>query len=288
VVWQSCCQYRYRWPRAVPIVTSGPQHRTLLVKDGRRCENSGLTPVGATLRSDVPRSMRAWARLLVDETIQRPWEALADAVRTGELAFPRIFGTDAWTYRAQHPELSALFDQAMQSMTQGVNAGLITHYPFGDFRWIIDVGGGNGTLLITILEQNPAMSGTVFELPQVAVQARARVGAAGLASRCDVIEGNALVKVPHGADAYLLKSLVHGRDDDQTVTILRNCRSAMPAHGKLILIERHLPERIDPENEHWENFLQDISMMLLAGGRENAQRPNTGTCSSRRVCASTA
>jgi O-methyltransferase domain len=126
--------------------------------------------------------------------------------------------------------------------------------------------------LITILEQNPAMRGTVFELPQVAVQARARVGVAGLASRCDVIEGNALVEVPHGADAYLLKSLVHGRDDDQTVTILRNCRSAMPAHGKLILIERRLPERIDPQNERdRENCLQDISMMLLAGGRERAE-----------------
>src|SRR6185437_12164058 len=99
-----------------------------------------------------------------------------------------------------HPAYSALFDEAMQSMTQGVNSGLVAQYPFGSLPWLIDIGGGNGALLIAILEQNPGMRGTVFELPHVAGGAREQIKAAGLSARCDVIEGNALTDVPPGAD----------------------------------------------------------------------------------------
>ena len=207
-----------------------------------------LTSLGRTLRSDVPGSMRAWARLRAHETVEQPWRVLSDVVRTGEAAFPRIFRMDEWTYRAQ--EFSALFDQAMQSMTQGVNSGLIAHYPCGALPWLIDVGGGNGVLLIAILEQNAEIRGTVFELPHVAGHAREQIAAAGLSARSDVIEENALTGVPPGADGYLLKSVLHGRGDDEAVTVLGNCRSAMPAHGRVIVIERLLPDCIDSENEH--------------------------------------
>ena len=153
-----------------------------------------------------------------------------------------------------------------------MNSGLIAHYPFGTLPWLIDVGGGNGTLLIAILEQNPNMRGTVFELPHVAGHAREGIAAAGLSARCDVIEGNALTGVPSAADGYMLKSVLHGRDDDQAVTILRNCRSAMPSHAKVIVIERILPERIEPENERDRgNFILDLNMMLHSDGRERTQ-----------------
>jgi len=157
-------------------------------------------------------------------------------------------------------------------MTQGVNSSLIAHYPFGTMPWLIDVGGGNGALLIAILQQSTAMRGTVFELPHIVGHAREQVAAAGLSGRCDVIEGNAPVSVPSGAAGYLLKSVLHGRPDDQAATVLRNCRSAMPSHGKVIVIERILPERIDPANE-WDrgNFIQDVGMMLTLGGKERTE-----------------
>jgi O-methyltransferase domain len=232
-----------------------------------------LTRLGATLRSDQPGSMRARARLGLREAIDRPWQTLTHAVSTGENAFHRIFGTDVWTYRSTHPDFSSLFNDAMQSLTQGVNAAIGTEYPFGEFGWIVDIGGGNGSLLLPILERHSAMRGTIVELPHVAAQARERIAAAGLAARCDAVDGYALTtEVPAGADAYVLKLVIHGKTDDEAVAILRNCRAAMPAHARLLIIERMLPEQIDPNDLRTQaSFLSDISMMLIPGGRERTE-----------------
>lgn len=201
------------------------------------------------------------------------------AVRSGELAFHYVFDTDQWTYLSRHPESSTVFDEAQRDMTQGVNAAVISCYPYGDFKSIVDVGGGVGSLLLPILEQNAGMRGIILDLPHVARQAQEHIAAAGLSSRCEAVAGDALVAVPRGADAYILKSLLHGHDDDNSVGILRSCRSAMPPHGKLIVIERILPERIDAGDEKalgW--FLSDLSMMLLPGARERT------TCLPGRIC----
>ncbi len=232
-----------------------------------------ITPLGATLRTDQPGSMRGWALAILSEIDERPWQALTHAVRTGDYAFHHAFGTDAWTYRSSHPNISRLFDEAMQSMTQGVNAAISTQYPFGECGWIVDVGGGNGALLLAILEANPKVRGTIFELPHVATHARERIAASGASARCNVTEGDALAGVPSGADAYVLKGVIHGRGDDEAIVILGNCRSAMPSHARLLLIERLLPERVDPDDERARaNILMDINMMLLSpNGRERSE-----------------
>lgn len=226
-----------------------------------------LTPLGATLRSDEPGSMRAWARFILGEELERTWRALPDTIRTGDIAFRRLFGTDIWNYRSTHPDFATLCNDAMQSVTQGVYAEIGAHYPFGNFGWIVDVGGGNGALLLSIFEHHPEMRGTIFEFPDVAAQARERIAAAGLAARCDAVGGDASITVPAGADGYVMKSVLHGRTDDEAEAILRNCHHAMPAHAKLLIIERLLPERIDPEDAAArENLLSDINMMLNGGG----------------------
>jgi len=232
-----------------------------------------LTPLGATLQSDRPGSMRGWARLILSEIDEFPWRALTDAVRTGDYAFERAFGTDAWTYRATHPEASKLFDEAMQSLTQSANAAVVTSYPFESFQWIVDIGGGNGALLLSILERHPAARGTVFELAHVIEHARERIAAAKVTDRCDAVEGDAMTTVLPRADAYLLKGVIHGRDDAEAVGIYRNCRSAMPAHAKLLIMERVLPERVDPDDPRSRaNVLVDINMMLMSpGGRERTE-----------------
>jgi hypothetical protein len=232
-----------------------------------------LTPLGITLQSDRPGSMRGFARLILSEIDERPWQGLADAVRAGDYAFHRAFGIDAWTYRSNNPKASKLFDEGMQSLTQGANAAIVTNYPFESFRWIIDVGGGNGALLLSILERHAGARGTVFELPHVAEHARERIAVANLASRCEAVEGDALTSVVAGADAYILKGVIHGRDDAEAVGIYRNCCDAMPVHAKLLVIERVLPERIDPDDtRNLANVLMDINMMLMSpGGRERTE-----------------
>jgi DNA-binding HxlR family transcriptional regulator len=231
-----------------------------------------LTPLGATLQTNVPGSMRAWARHNQSPDFSRSWQALLHAVRTGENAFQHVHGTNVWTYLSMHPNTSKLFDEAMQSITQGVYAAVSQHYPLDEFGWIIDVGGGNGSLLIPILERHLAMRGTVFDLPHVADSARKRIAAAGLAARCDAVGGDAFVMVPPGADAYMLKSVIHDWDDAAAVRILQNCRAAMSPHARMLLIERLLPERIDPDDALTRaNFLNDMNMFVNPGGRERTE-----------------
>jgi hypothetical protein len=161
----------------------------------------------------------------------------------------------------------------MQSLTQSANAAVATHYPFQGLGWIVDIGGGNGALLLSILARHPEMRGTVFELPNVVGHAREMIAEAGLTSRCDATGGDALTSVPPGADAYILKGVIHGRDDAEAVSIYRNCRAAMPERGKLLLMERLLPEQVNPDDPRDRtNVLVDINMMLMSpGGRERTE-----------------
>jgi DNA-binding HxlR family transcriptional regulator len=114
-----------------------------------------LTPLGTTLRTHEPGSMRAWARFILGDEMGRTWRALLYAIRTGDMAFQHLFHTDIWSYRSTHPDFATLCNDAVQSVTQGVNAQIGAHYPFGNFGWIVDVGGGNGALLLSILEHHP-------------------------------------------------------------------------------------------------------------------------------------
>jgi hypothetical protein len=231
-----------------------------------------LTSLGATLRSNVPGSMRAWVLLAFSDDQGTAWEALTHAVRTGELAFRHIFGTDMWTRLAERPEAGRLFDEAMQSITQGASGLLITNYPFEKFGWIVDVGGGNGSLLMPVLERHPTMRATIFDLPHVADAARSQIAAAGLSGRCQAVGGDAFVAVPAGADAYVLKGVIHDWEDKEAVAILRTCRAAMSNASKLILIERILPEQIDANDALTRaKFIHDINMMVNPGGRERTE-----------------
>jgi orsellinic acid C2-O-methyltransferase len=230
-----------------------------------------LTPLGEVLRTNAPNSMRGTVLFLSDAQVEQPWTAIAHSVRTGEVAFRHIFGTDQFSYLSTHRESAVIFDGAMREITRGVNVALLKSYPFDTFKWIMDVGGGTGSLLIPILEANPNMRGSVFELPQVARQARERVAASSVASRCDVLDGDATQSVPSGADAYVFKSVLHMHGDDNAVKILRNCRSAMASGGKVILIERLLPDQVKAGNEV-ANLMLDMTMMALNGGRERTEQ----------------
>ena len=131
-----------------------------------------LTPLGEALRTDAPASMRAAVLFLSDEMVERPWQALSPSVRTGQVAFRQVFGIDQFSYLSQHPDSADVFDKAMREMTRGNNASLFAAYSFGDFKSVVDVGGGTASLPIPVPEQNPTMHCTIFELPHVARQAR--------------------------------------------------------------------------------------------------------------------
>jgi SAM-dependent methyltransferase len=223
-----------------------------------------LTPLGATLQSAGPGSLRAWVSVQLGAEHYQAWGEALHSVHTGEIAFEHVFGMGVWPYRAQHREHATLFDEAMANLTGLYQAAVVSSYVFAQFDTIVDVGGGDGGLLIAILTANPRVQGVLFDLPHVAAKAERRIAAAGLAGRCRVVAGDAFAAVPEGGDAYLLSRVIHDWDDARAIALLQSCHRAMGAAGRLLLIEGIVPAGNAPDLSK----LFDLNMLVLAGGRE--------------------
>ena len=228
----------------------------------------GLTPLGSCLRSDVPDSVRGWAVLMGEPYHRQTWTAILHSVRTGEPAFDHLFGTGAFEFFAQHPEIGAVFQDAMTATARGLNQALLDAYDFASFGTLVDVGGGRGTLLAMILGAYPALRGVVFDLPHVVAAADAELTAMGVADRCAAVGGDFFATVPEGGDAYLLKNVIHDWGDAEAVTILRHCRAVTPQDGRLLLYEAVLP----PSDAPSLGKLIDVEMLLMThSGRERTE-----------------
>jgi hypothetical protein len=230
-----------------------------------------LTPSGSMLRSDHPESMRSWA--LFTGGFQWPvWGHIVDSIRTGESARKILTGKKDFEHLESDPSLAALFNQTMVEITRLISKVVIQAYDFAQFRHIVDVGGGYGGLLAAILQENPGIHGVLLDLPHAREIAQQRINQLGLSDRCEFIEGNFFESVPSQMDAYLLKSIIHDWDDEHSELILKNCRNAMPAYGKLLLIDRILPDRLEVSAEHQVMVRSDLSMLIGPGGRERTER----------------
>lgn len=223
-----------------------------------------LTPLGACLQTDVPGSVGAWATFIGREYHWTSWGHLLGSIRTGEPAFPQLYGTTAWEYRTNHPEENDIFDAAMTSLSAGVVDAVVRSYDFSSIGVLIDVGGGVGSLLITILLANPGLRGILFDQPHVAASAEARLQHAGLADRCKIVGGSFFESIPTGADAYLLKSIVHDWDDAAVIAILHRCREAIVDNGKLLVVEPVIRAGNEPDPAKFS----DLNMLVMLGGRE--------------------
>ncbi len=232
-----------------------------------------VTELGATLRTDVPGSLNAWALLMLGDPNQEAWSDVLHTVRTGESAFTHRHGMDLWQYHAAHPEYATLFATAMASFTTTYVENVLRSYPFATFRTIVDVGGGDGSLLLRILGENAETRGTVFDLPQIAARAKQRIDDAQLSGRCVAIGGDALVDVPAGGDAYILSRVLHDWDDERAVTILASCRRALGPDGRVLVIERAMPDQPGEIASRRGPVLSDITltdlnMLVMTSGRE--------------------
>jgi hypothetical protein len=136
---------------------------------------------------------------------------------------------------------------------------------------VVDVGGGNGALLIGILHAYPHLHGVAFDQPQAAERAQKEIAASGLADRCEAVGGDFFQAVPHGADVYLLKHVIHDWDDGRAVTILKNCHRAMGEHGKLLIVEGVYPARIDHSLASRGAAANDVNMLVNTGGRQRSE-----------------
>lgn len=238
-------------------------------------ERFGLTAVGEYLRADHPDSVQSRV-LLNGEVHGALWADMLATVRTGESASERVFKMPFYDYLTRNAVAGELFDRAMTS------AGWMRYrfrpaieaYDFGQFETIVDVGGGNGTLLVELLKRYPRPIGTVFDVPRLAEAAQRTIDAAGLSKRCKFVGGNAFESVPAGGDAYLLSNFVISWGDDESLIPLRNCRKAMAARGKLLLVEWIMPTGEAPKDtfRFWDSVTMDLIMLAAFGSRSGHVR----------------
>jgi SAM-dependent methyltransferase len=221
----------------------------------------GLTPMGACLQTGVPDSLRASA-ISTGEGNYRAFAEVLYSVRTGKSAFEQVFGMGVYDYRAHHPEASARFNEAMTERTRQAAPAVMAAYDFSACTRVVDVGGGQGDLLIALLQAYPHLQGVLVELPHVAAAAQPRLEAAGLARRCEVVAGSFFDAMPSGGDVYILKSVIDSFEDDRIVRLLQHCHRAMAPQGKLLVVG----QVIRPGNDPAISKLMDLALMVLAGG----------------------
>jgi len=226
-----------------------------------------LTPLSETLRSDLSGSLRAFAMTELGEEHYPAWGELMQSVRTGEIAFDHAFGMDVWKFFAGHPDNAKIFNDAMSGITAQANEAILSQYDFPGIEKLVDVGGGHGGLITSILQRDAGMRGILFDSPQVIEGAESRIEASGVSDRCQLISGNFFESVPSGGDAIILKWIIHDWNDEHCVTILKNCHRALPENGKLILVEAVVPAGSEP---HFSKFI-DLNMLVMTGGRERTE-----------------
>jgi hypothetical protein len=199
------------------------------------------------------------------------WSDFLECVRTGPAAVERAFGKTIFERNAETPEESALFSEAMASYSAALSAPLITAYDFGSVRRLADIGGGTGRLIADILANHPGMRGILFDLPNVVAGAPALLQTSGVEARCDVVGGSFFDGVPSGADAYLLRAILHDWDDERSIAILKSVRKATPEEAVLLIVERVLPERAEM-GKAVDSYLLDLEMLVnTPGGRERSE-----------------
>ncbi|MGW5313283.1 methyltransferase [Nocardia thailandica] len=233
----------------------------------RRDGTYALTRVGSALRADSPVSLRDLSRFFGSAFHRNHWSHLTDAVRTGRSVGPVLDGKEFFAYAAEHRDIGDLFDNAMTSATNLSVEPLLASYDFGRHASIVDVGGGRGSFLLQVLRRHPGSTGVLFDLPDVVAAAPDEIAAAGLESRCTTEAGSFFDTVPGGADAYLLKHIVHDWSDAEAEQILRTVRAGMPAGATLLLIELVLPDHRRP---HAGQFI-DLEMLVNATGHERTE-----------------
>lgn len=231
-----------------------------------------LSPIGEALRSDVAGSMHAMVSLFAGEAIQADWAELEYCVRTGQPAFKRRDPTaDAFTAMQRDPQREAIFDRAMATFAPQTAAAIAAAYDFGQLESLVDVGGGNGALLAGILRAFPTLRGVLFDQPKVIERARAAAPLADVRDRMRCIGGSFFEAVPADHSAYLLKHVIHDWNDADATKILRACRTAMPAHARLLIVEGLYPAQIAASPDVQAATATDVNMLVCTGGRQRSE-----------------
>lgn len=232
----------------------------------------GLTPLAEGLRTDLPDTLHARA---IQAGQPHMWDAYArldHSIMTGESAFQNAHGMGAWAYRERHPAAGETFDNAMRESAGEVAGSVVAALDVRGAGTVVDVGGGNGALLVAILVAHPHLRGILFDQAQVVSRASELIASARVGSRCSIVPGDFFDSVPAGGDIYILKGIIHDWDDTRAAKILRNCRRVVGSGGRLLLIEQVLAP--DGAANPFTAFM-DLHMLVIHGARERTREQFT-------------
>lgn len=251
-------QALYRLMRAtacVGVLSEGP--------DGKFSE----TPLSAVLRKNAHPSLRNLAIMGGREWHGQGWSRLEYCVRTGKQALDQVYGMPIFQYLTQHPDEAQIFDDTMTELSAIDGPAVADAYSFDGIRSIVDVAGGHGFLLATILARNPQMRGTLYDAPHVIEGAKSGP-LKPLMERCTLTSGDMFSSVPDGGDAYIMKHIIHDWPDDLCLKILRACRKNVTLKGKLLVVD----SVIQPGNDFSPSKFLDLQMLIFPGGRERTEK----------------
>jgi SAM-dependent methyltransferase len=229
-----------------------------------------LTEVGACLDGEAAQSFKGWA-IFEAELLSKTWSGMLETVMTGKTAAELQGLANSFDLMGRSPDLVGKFNVAMTELTRLVTPDILRCYDFSGISHLMDVGGGSGELLGAIAQQNRKLRGTVFDLPRCAEAASRHLQQTGISDRVAFVAGDFFKSVPAIADAIILKSIIHDWNDARSISILRNCREALPAGGRLLLVERLMPEKPAATDEDKAHAMSDLNMMRGPGGCERTR-----------------
>ncbi len=215
----------------------------------------------------MPGSMKAMAIAQLGDHYNA-WGNLIYSIKTGKTAFDQVEGMPVWKYYETHPEEGQNFMKAMTGLTGAVIKNVIPAYDFSAMHTIVDVGGGNGALLMAVLNAAPQAKGIVFDEEYVVEKTREELTKKGFDGRCSTAAGSFFDFIPKDADGYLMKMVLHDWNDEQCLQILSNCHKAMKPGSKLLVIDSVIPEEDSP---HPGKYM-DINMLAMTGGMERTEK----------------
>ena len=224
-----------------------------------------LTRLGGLMRSDVPGSLVHFSALMAEEAYVA-WSEALHSLRTGKAAFEEVYGKPHFEWLAEHPEASEKFNRAQAGLV-ALRLLPLLERPWNDVGTVVDVGGGNGVLLTELLGRHEHLEGIVFDLPHVVAEAKRTLAEGGVADRATCVGGDFFDRIPAGRDVYVLTQILHDWSDDEAVTILRRTRDAIPADGRLLIVEQVVPAGDAPHPAK----LLDLHMLVLLGGKERTE-----------------
>jgi SAM-dependent methyltransferase len=234
-------------------------------EDGR----FALTRLGRLLHSDEPASLRDLS-IYCGEIEFPVLPAFLESVRTGRNCVELTHGRSLWNVLADDTALGAVFDREMARTTEKHAPEIAQAWDFSQYKTVLDVGGGRGALLGEILRAHPATRGVLFDRPEVVGGARERLAALGLDGRCECVGGSFLEAVPPGADAYLIKHVLHDWNDGHVLDVLRNIRRAMSPGSRLLIIEGLVGENHVRGVRFFMEW-QDLLQLVVTEGRERTR-----------------